>query len=59
MKTQVIIETENKLWNDYVTKRDALGYGHEDTRLAFALYNEMLKHLIEAIWKQLNSYSKT
>ena len=59
MNKEQIIETENKLWNDYVTKRDALGYGHEDTRLAFALYNEMLKHLIEAIWKQLNSYSKT
>lgn len=52
MKTQLIIETENKLWNDYKAKRDQLGYDHEDTRAALALYNEMLKHLNEAIWKQ-------
>lgn len=45
MKIQLIIETENKLWNDYKTKRDQLGYDHADTRAAFALYNEMLNQL--------------
>ncbi len=47
--TKLMLVEEEKLWQEYVTKRDALGYGHEDTRLAFALYNEMLKHLIKAI----------
>lgn len=61
MKT-LIIETENKLWNAYKATRDALGYDHADTRAAFALYNEMLKHLTAAIWKQLKNtlgFSKT
>ena len=59
MNKDQIIQEEARLWNAYEATRDALGYDHADTRLAFALYNEMLKHLIEAIWKQLNSYSKT
>ena len=49
MNKDQIIQEEARLWNDYKAKRDQLGYDHEDTRAAFALYNEMLKHLNEAI----------
>jgi hypothetical protein len=49
MTPQQIIQEEARLWNAYEVTRDALGYDHADTRLAFALYNEMLKHLIAAI----------
>ena len=51
MNKDQIIQEEARLWNAYEATRDALGYDHSDTRLAFALYNEMLKHLIAAIWK--------
>ena len=49
MNKKLIIKEESRLWNAYKATRDALGYDHADTRAAFALYNEMLKHLTAAI----------
>ena len=41
--TKLILAEEEKLWQEYVTKRDTLGADHKETLHAFALYNLMLE----------------
>lgn len=41
--TKLMLAEEDKLWQDYKSKRDALGFDHKETKHAFSLYNLMLK----------------
>ena len=47
--TKLMLVEEEKLWQDYKTKRDNLGYDHKETQHAFALYNLMLKLLKDTL----------
>ena len=47
--TKLMLAEEEKLWQKYVTKRDALGVNHKETQHAFALYNLMLKLLKDTL----------
>ena len=47
--TKLMLAEEEKLWQEYVTKRDTLGADHKETQHAFALYNLMLKLLKETL----------
>ena len=47
--TKLMLVEEEKLWQEYVTKRDTLGADHKETQHAFSLYNLMLKLLKETL----------
>jgi hypothetical protein len=47
--TKLMLAEEEKLWQDYKTKRDTLGFDHAETKHAFALYNLMLKLLKDTL----------
>ena len=47
--TKLMLAEEEKLWQEYVTKRDTLGADHKETQHAFSLYNLMLKLLKETL----------
>lgn len=47
--TKLMLAEEEKLWQDYKSKRDALGFDHKETKHAFALYNLMLKLIKETL----------
>jgi hypothetical protein len=47
--TKLMLVEEEKLWQEYVTKRDTLGTDHKETQHAFSLYNLMLKLLKETL----------
>ena len=47
--TKLMLAEEEKLWQEYVTKRDTLGTDHKETQHAFSLYNLMLKLLKDTL----------
>ena len=47
--TKLMLVEEEKLWQEYVTKRNTLGADHKETQHAFSLYNLMLKLLKETL----------
>ncbi len=47
--TKLMLVEEEKLWQEYKTKRDTLGIEHKETQHAFALYNLMLKLLKDTL----------
>ena len=47
--TKLMLVEEEKLWQEYVTKRDTLGTDHKETQHALALYNLMLKLLKDTL----------
>jgi len=47
--TKLMLVEEEKLWQEYVTKRNTLGADHKETQHAFSLYNLMLKLLKDTL----------
>ena len=47
--TKLMLAEEEKLWQEYKAKRDALGSDHKETKHALALYNLILKLIKETL----------